>query len=77
MEYKLKEIESGSTEIQLKGSIILNNKFQNLIAERVESLKFLKVNKLKHSKAFKLFGGFIKKNIDKNNDKNEKQTQKA
>ena len=64
MEYKLKEIETGSTKIELKGSIILNNKFQNLIAQRVESLKFLKVNKLKNSKVFKLFGGFLKKSID-------------
>ena len=77
MEFKLKEIESGLIKNEIKGSDIANKKFQDLVAVRAESINLIKVHKLKNSKFFKLFGGLLKKNIDKNGDKNEKSSKKA
>ena len=64
MEYKLKEVQSGVTKNNKKrGSVILDNKFQELEEEKVESFEIGKISKLKQKKFVgKIISGFLSQN---------------
>ena len=78
MEYKFKEIESGLVKNESQGSIILDNNFQNLKIEKVETIKIQKALKKKHIKLFgKLFGSFLSTKSKELDDKNKKKGEKV
>ena len=70
MEDRIKEINNVNNELMRRESYsFLNNKFQNLEEQRVESIEIHKALKTKYKKALNLFGSYLKKESFKLNNK--------
>ena len=70
MEDRIKEINNVNNGLMRRESYsFLNNKFQNLEEQRVESIEIHKALKTKYKKALNLFGSYLKKESFKLNNK--------